>query len=184
MIFHNADIVCHQHNVDHHDTDSDADADAEADVQSLPFSINSCKKLWKTGGLGDVFGWVFQESDRIHFNLYFNQFTFNDNTVSRRFTYQWQRPNFSKPWWEYKRGAASVTITVIINHYILQGIGNGGNAGTEAASEMMLSQPFIPIPKLSIFALFFIFITIILFYFRCWGYRELESKSSLTHFYT
>ena len=73
MIFHNADIVCHQHNVDHHDTDSDADdivchqhnvdhhdtnsdADAEADVQSLPFGINSCKKLWKTGGLGDVFG--------------------------------------------------------------------------------------------------------------------------------
>ena len=54
MIFHNADIVCHQHNIDHHDTDSDADA--EADVQSLPFSINSCKKLWKTGGLGDVFG--------------------------------------------------------------------------------------------------------------------------------
>ena len=101
---------------------------------------------------------------------------FNDNTMSRRSTYQWQRPSFSKPWWEYKRGAASVTIIVIINHfysypiihlhiiiiivgnhYILQGIGNGGNAGTEAPSEMMLSQPFIPMPKLSIFAHFYDF---------------------------
>ena len=31
-------------------------SDADADVQSLPFGVNSCKKLWKTGGLGDVFG--------------------------------------------------------------------------------------------------------------------------------
>ena len=39
-------------NVNHHDTDPDPDAD----VQSLPFGVNSCKKLWKTGRFGDVFG--------------------------------------------------------------------------------------------------------------------------------